>query len=457
MLYRFKTYFDYFGRISIEIKLFVVTIMVVLFIDMEISNEAHLFYEYISTDIGVSIFILISFIYLVAQQYVLSYARKEPFQIQVESSAFRTVQRIINFMIFFIIICFLTIIFEILISEYYDSFLLLLVLVVTNTINIIAMSDMASKFLSWYQSRRQPTILIFGTMSYIIAITAFVTILFMGVLLMDQPGKIDSSIRVVLPIIEQGSIISLLNYLYYYFAIISYVITWVITSLLLKDYVSKIGKLKYWIVLSLPLVFYLSQLLVTQFGLFIPEEDADNITFQMWFLLFYTPSSLIGGILFSLPFYLIIKKTKTSKPLENFLRITAYGLILFFAAGSATVYHTPYPPFGLLTVAVIGPSSYLIALGVYYSARIISRNRTIESRMKRSDKYSQFFASIGSAEMENAMTEIVEEIRKKLPPDEGEVSEDLESVDREIIEYLKKYQARKKSQDHYFDGNHTGK
>jgi hypothetical protein len=134
------------------------------------------------------------------------------------------------------------------------------------------------------------------------------------------------------------------------------------------------------------------------------------------------------------------------------LRITAYGLILFFAAGSATVYHTPYPPFGLLTVAVIGPSSYLIAFGVYYSARIISRNRTIERQMKRSEKYSQFFASIGSAEMENAMTEIVEEIRKKLPPDAGQVSEDLESIDREIIEYLKKFQASKRSQKH-FDSN----
>lgn len=419
---------------------------------MEISNEAHLFYEFISTNTGVAIFILISFIYLVAQQYVLSYTTKQPFQIKVKSSSFKIIQRLINLMIFFIVVCFLIIIFQILISEYYDSLFLLLVLIVTNAISIIVMSFMASKFFSWYQNRRDPIILIFGAMYCIIATTAFVTVLFMGALLVEQPQKIDQNIRVVLPIIEHGSKISILNYLYYYLAIISYVITWVITSLLLKDYVSKLGKLKYWFVLSIPLVFYLSQLLVTQFGLFIPEDAAENFTFQMWFLFFYTPGSLIGGILFSIPFFLILKRTNTSKPLENFLRITAYGLILFFAAGSATVYHTPYPPFGLLTVAVIGPSSYLIAFGVYYSARIISRNRTIERQMKRSEKYSQFFASIGSAEMENAMTEIVEEIRKKLPPDAGQVSEDLESIDREIIEYLKKFQASKRSQKH-FDSN----
>jgi hypothetical protein len=448
MHYRLKTYFDYFSNISIKIKFFVVVILAILFIDMQISNTAHLFYKDISGDIGVAIFIAISFVYLIVQQYILSYANKEPLQIQVESSSFRRIKRIINFMIFFIVICFLTIILEILISQYYDSIMLLLVLVATNAISIIAMSNMASKFFTWYQRRKEPTILIFATMYCIIAITAFVTVLFMGTLLIMQPEKIEPNIRVVLPTIEQGSTLSIINYLYYYLAILSYVITWVITSLLLKDYSNKLGKTKYWIILSLPLIFYLSQLLVTQFGLFIPEDAVGNFTFQMWFLFFYTPSSLIGGILFSIPFYLIIRRTKISKPLENFLRITAYGLILFFAAGSATVYHTPYPPYGLLTVAVIGPSSYLMALGVYYSARIISRNRTIEGQMKKSDKYSQFFARLGSAEKEKVLTEIVEEIGKKLPPDDRKVSEELETVDREIVEYLKKFKADKRSQKH---------
>ena len=134
--------------------------------------------------------------------------------------------------------------------------------------------------------------------------------------------------------------------------------------------------------------------------------------------------------MFSVPFFLIIRKLSAISPLKNFLRITAYGLILFFAAGSATVYHTPYPPFGLLTVAAIGPSAYLIALGVYYSARILSSNRTIEIQLKRSSQYSQFFANIGSAEMEKTMTEIVEGIRKKLPPDEGKTPSELQVVDR---------------------------
>ncbi len=447
MLYTFKKYLDYFSKISIDIKYLVIIIMIALIIDMEISNTAHLTDQYISSDVGVIIFTLISLIYLVSQQFILSYSHKRQFQIQVESSSFRIIQRLINFMILLLIISFLTIVLEIIISGYYNSIFLLVVLVVTNSITIFAMVSIGIKFFSWYKSRRKSTILVFGVMSSTIAITALVTILFMGTILLGQPDKIDSDYDVVLPVIEQGSTLSVLNYLYYYLSILSFVVTWIMTSLLLKDYSIKLGKFRYWAFLSIPLAFYLSQLLVTQFGFFIPKEDSDQLTFSFWFLFLYTLSSPIGGMLFCLPYFLVIRKMNIDKSLQSYMKILAYALLLFFAAGSATVYHTPYPPFGLSTVSIIGPSSYLIAIGVYYSARLVSSNRTIENQMRTSKKYSQFFASIGSAEMEKAMTEIIEEIRKKLPAEKDDIPEDPQYVDKEITEFLKKYQSRKKDKN----------
>ena len=447
MFYGFKKYFDYFNRISIDIKFLAIVIMIVLIIDMEFSNTAHLIDQSISNDIGVIIFTLVSLTYLICQQFILSYSRKRQLQIQVESYSFRIFQRLIDFMILFLIISFLTIVLEIIISRYYDSFFLLLVLVVTNSITIIAMVGIGIKFFSWYRSRRKSTILIFAVMSCTIGITALVTIIFMGTILLAQPEKINSDYDVVLPVIEQGSTLSVLNYLYYYLSILSFLVTWIMTSLLLKDYSIKLGKFRYWAYLSLPLGFYLSQILVTQFGFFIPKAESDQLTFSFWFLFLYTLSSPIGGILFSLPYFLVIRKMNVDKSLQSYLKILAYALLLFFAAGSATVYHTPYPPFGLSTVSIIGPSSYLIAIGVYYSARLVATNRTIEHQMRTSKKYSQFFASIGSAEMEKAMTEIIEEIRKKLPAEKDEIPEDPQFVDKEIIDFLKKYQSRRRDKN----------
>jgi hypothetical protein len=294
MLYRFKKYLDHFSSVSIEIKFLVIIIMTALIIDMEISNTAHLTDQYISSDTGVIIFTIVSLTYLVTQQLILNSYHKKQFEMQV-SSSFRIIQRLINFMVLFLIISFLTIVLEIIISGYYNSIFLLVVLVVTNSITIFAMVSIGIKFFSWYKSRRKSTILVFGVMSSTIAITALVTILFMGTILLGQPEKIDSGYDVVLPVIEQGSTLSVLNYLYYYLSILSFVVTWIMTSLLLKDYSIKLGKFRYWAFLSIPLAFYLSQLLVTQFGFFIPKEDSDQLTFSFWFLFLYTLSSPIGG------------------------------------------------------------------------------------------------------------------------------------------------------------------
>jgi hypothetical protein len=452
MVYSFKNLLGYFNK-PIDVKFFVIITMIVLVIDMEISNEAHLIDKVISSDTGIIIFISISLVYLVSQQYILSYSQEKPFQISLESSSFRKIQRIINFMILFLIICFLIIIFQIIFSRYYNTIFLLLILVVTNSISVIAMSNVAVKFISWYRRRRKSATLIFGVMSCTIALTSFVTILFMGTVLIAQPEKINSDYDVVIPIIDQGSQLSVLNFLYYYLSVLSFVIAWFITALLSKDYSQKFGKLRYWIILSLPLLFYLSQLLVTQFGLFYPKEESEQYSFQLWFIFLYTFSSAIGGILFSVPLFLVIRKMNTDTPLQNFLKVTAYGFVLFFAAGSATVYHTPYPPFGLSTVSIIGPSSYLIALGIYYSARLVARNRTIENQMRTSEKYSQFLSSIGSAEMEKATTEIIEDIRKRLPQEKDDITDDPEFIDKEIIEYIKKYQSTKKDKKNLSDNN----
>ena len=99
MIYTFKKYLDYLSKISIEIKYLVIIIMIALIIDMEISNTAHLTDQYISTDIGVIIFTLVSLTYLVSQQFILNSYHKKQFEMQVESSSFRIIQRLINFII----------------------------------------------------------------------------------------------------------------------------------------------------------------------------------------------------------------------------------------------------------------------------------------------------------------------------------------------------------------------
>jgi hypothetical protein len=64
----------------------------------------------------------------------------------------------------------------------------------------------------------------------------------------------------------------------------------------------------------------------------------------------------------------------TQTPLNEYLSLSTYGFILFFVSGTATIVHTPYPPFGLASVSLVGLSSYLIFVDLYYSVVAISRD-----------------------------------------------------------------------------------
>ena len=85
-------------------------------------------------------------------------------------------------------------------------------------------------------------------------------------------------------------------------------------------------------------------------------------------------------------------------------------MAFFFASGSATVLQTPYPPVGLVTVSLIGISSYLILVGLYYSAISVSQDiRLRKSIRKFALEEGKLLDNIGSAQMEK---EIGDNVKK---------------------------------------------
>jgi len=62
----------------------------------------------------------------------------------------------------------------------------------------------------------------------------------------------------------------------------------------------------------------------------------------------------------------------------------AYGFLIFYITGSATAAQTAYPPFGLISISFIGISYYLIYIGLYSSALIVSQDTTLLRSIKNS-------------------------------------------------------------------------
>ncbi len=74
----------------------------------------------------------------------------------------------------------------------------------------------------------------------------------------------------------------------------------------------------------------------------------------------------------------------------------------------------PYPPFGLAAVSFLGVSSYLLIVGIYSSAISVSLDAELRKSIRRSVKeHSKFLDSIGSAQMDQGIQEIVLKMTKE--------------------------------------------
>jgi hypothetical protein len=186
--------------------------------------------------------------------------------------------------------------------------------------------------------------------------------------------------------------------------IVSYVLTWIATVMLLRPYIEKFGKVRFWIMMSAPMIYYLIEFPLFSLGVFTPSQDSNAMTN----ILIFSLSPIFAGILFGVAFLSIARTLKMGTAARNYMIIAAYGFVLFYIAGSAWTSQAAYPPYGLISVSFTGLSCYLIYNGLYFSSVSVSQDMTLRQSIRKSVmEQSKLLHSIGSAEMEN-------EIQKQL-------------------------------------------
>jgi hypothetical protein len=152
----------------------------------------------------------------------------------------------------------------------------------------------------------------------------------------------------------------------------------------------------------------------------------------------------VGGIFFAISFILMSKNT-FSKSLKVFLAFSAAGIMMLFSSLQISVLQLlPYPPFGLITLSIMPLSSYLLLIGLYYSALSIAYDNKILSSLKNRVKEdpSAFLSGIGSAEwsrkIENTVNEIMKRTEEPARQRESDLSsEDIQKYILEVIEEVK--------------------
>jgi hypothetical protein len=196
--------------------------------------------------------------------------------------------------------------------------------------------------------------------------------------------------------------------------IMSFILTWVATALLLHGYSRRLGTAKYWILVAIPLAFFLSQFQFVFVDVFTPFRASQPILFGVVYTLFFGASIPACGALFGIAFWSVSRNVEHDA-VKRYMMISAYGMMLLFSSNQAIgLALIPYPPFGLATGSFFGLSAFLIFIGIYSSAVSVAGDSELRKRIRHyAIQESKLLDSIGMAQFEKEIEKNVLALTKR--------------------------------------------
>ena len=409
---------------------------VILTVESQISTIADFIPEQLASSQGIAAFIGIWAIFVVTQYYVLAFVKHNNKAGRARTRFLHLTHRIVTAAQFLLAGIVALVILEILIAQEYNTVMLSIALSISYGLWIMTLGLLAKAFFSWYRSRKNFMVLIFG-----LSMVAYVINGVFGIYTqVDELAKRNS-------LIASGDVAifpefpSSINDVYQIAGSVAYVLTWIATVMLLRPYIEKFGKLKFWSIMGATMAYYLIQFPLFSLGYYTPSENSNALTN----ILIFSLSAIFTGIIFGVAFLSVARTLKINTAVRNYMIIAAYGFILFYIAGSTVVLQAAYPPYGLVSVSFTGLSCYLIFNGLYYSAISVSQDTTLRQSIKKSVmEQSKLLDNIGTAEMEKEVQKRVLTVVKKTSADmkertgveasmnEGEMKDYVELVIKEL-------------------------
>lgn len=342
-----------------------------------------------------SLILVLEFIII---KYIQSSFRKHP------------VSKTLNINLFYRISLFSLFILGILIGiisfqQFYDSYYLTSMQILITTISCgtatFSITSLSVLFISWFKSNRNWIVILYFSSILLIAFNLVITAITTDVKLANRPDEIRSFIGGSVDL-SAGRYV-FLNDIYAASSILAFISIWITTALLMNSYREKlVSSIMYWIILSLPLVYFLVnypyQFIVS--NILISYLTVDPITVTITLTAFLSLSKPIGGLVFAIAFWKIAKVISYEKNIRTYMNISGWGILLIFGANQAAAQIvSPYPPFGLATITVLVLAGFLMLMGIYNSATLVSTNNTLRKSIYKQVSESRLLGEIGRAEM----------------------------------------------------------
>ena len=433
------------SRFSDKKLLLLMSILVVTFlIDSQIGYIADFIPERLATNEGIALFIGIAVVFAIGGILTLEYVKTKTKESRARVLHLHATHIGVTIAQYVLIAIIAFVIAQILVTAQYNTVLIAAALSISYGLWIITLALLSRAFLSWLRSSRSNVtvskrnvmvlILTLSMIAYVVnGATGLATFLLM---LQEQLEVVTSADVAFFPEFDPESLQQQVNAVYQISAAVAYVLTWIGTVMLLRPYMHRIGKIKFYAIMGSAMVYYLIQYPLFVLGIVTPTGESDAEVMNT--ILITGIASVLSGIIFGAAFLSIARTLQKGSALREYMIIAAYGLLLFYVAGSATATQAAYPPFGLASVSFTGLSCYLIYAGLYSSAISVSQDLALRQSIRQSVReQSKFLESMGTAQMEAELqTRVLRTAKKASDSMEEETGLESSMTEDDMKDYM---------------------
>jgi len=391
------------------------------------------------TSLTYSTFLLLASIFAIASFLVMRYIRQANKDVMNRVPNINNLHRFVEIVQYILAAILMLTALQVMFTSEYDTASLIIGSSIGYGLSIVIMASLSALFLSWYRSNKNLVILAYGLSSAVVSISLSLLIVQNYSLLYGLPTERNLMSEPNLPFPNETMYLAALS------GAVSFFLLWFSTALLLNHYATRLGRIKFWTIMSIPIFLFVIQFTI------LPQITAAYATpyadMLHVILLGNVMPPVITGVLFGMPFW-IIQRTIENDVVKKYMYIAAWGSALLQLTGIGIVYSAFYPPFGLYVALLTSLACYLLLIGIYSSALTVS----IDAKLRRlvrtyAIEKIKLIDVVGTAQMKKEIEERVLEVSRRFADDvieqtgvhpsltEQEVRGYVENVMQELTDY----------------------
>jgi hypothetical protein len=351
---------------------------------------------------------------------------------------------------------------EQLITSRYHTLVSQLIVGFSLTVSIIIMISLSYTCFKSYSSTRSKLTLVYGIAIIAISAQLISALFYIETSLRNKPEYITPQRN---PWISYfyTSLLSNLLLIYNITTIISFVAVWIASVLFTKSYAQKTSKVKYWIAVSIPVIYFLFQyspVFLNQTGTLSSLLMASGSILPYLNNFILNTANVGSAILFGISF-IMLSRALIYDRLKYYLIICGTGIMIIFSSHVSTILIlAAFPAWSIISISFMLSASFLILLGLDSATFNIAGDIQIRRFLSKSKQEFELFGALSStqvsATVEARTRKISKQIYDRMAGETLFVSrsetEDIKQYISEVVAEMKK-SGTKSDDSKYHDSN----